>query len=263
MLGVIVNEKEIVENALNRKLLIDNQSKIVHLLIKYYSGLGKTDMLDIKEEIFKVMQKCDNDFARPKWNEYLQKQIFKYLKNKERFDSSDELIQIEKIHITNDELNTIEKLKDKKLKKIAFILLVYVKIGQQLYKNDSEWINYSLNNIFKEAKISGNSVEKMKLLHELSNKGLITNNLDNRKCSIKINYINNDDSIGLEINKFEGVIHYYLNYIGEHWKKCSECDKWFIVKNNNQKYCSNCSKLIRNEKMAEYNKQNYIKIKNS
>lgn len=257
MLGVIVNEKRIVEKALEGELLIDNQSKVVNLLIKYYCGQGETDMLNIKEEIFKVMSKCDSEFTRPKWNEYLEKQIFKYIKNKERYNSNDDLIHIENIKITKEELEIINSLKDKKLQKIVFILLVYTKIDQQLHKNDSEWINYALGNIFKEARISGSSIEKMKLLHELNNKGLITNNLDNRKCSIKINYVHSESEPILIIDDLEGVIHYYLNYIGEHWKKCVNCNKWFITKGNSpRKYCTTCSKDVKNE-MNKENMQKY------
>lgn len=263
MLGVIVNEEKIVEKALEGKLLIDNQSKVVYLLIKYFCGEGKTDMLEIKEEIFKIMSKCDSEFTRPKWNEYLEKQIFKYIKNKERYNSNDDLIHIENIKITNKELEVIDSLKDKKLQKIAFILLVYVKINQQLHKNDSEWINYALGNIFKESKITGDSKTKMKLLHELSKKELITNNLDNRKCSIRINYIHNESKLVLTIDDLEGVIHYYLNYLGEHWKKCVNCGKWFKLKNkySPQKYCNSCSIEIEknNHKIRQ---SNYILNKN-
>ena len=261
MLGVIVNEEKIVEKALEGKLLIDNQSKVVHLLIKYYCGQGKTDMLEIKEEIFKVMSKCDSEFTRPKWNEYLEKQIFKYLKNKERYNSNDDLIHIENIKITKKELEIIDSLKDKKLQKIAFILLVYVKIDQQLHKNNSEWINYALGNIFKESKVKGDSKTKMKLLHELSRKELIANKLNNRKCSIKINYINNESEPMLIIDVLEGVIYYYLNYLGEHWKKCINCSKWFVVKGNSpRKYCTTCSKDMDKENKLKYWNENKEKL---
>lgn len=260
MLGVIVDEEKIVDKAFEGKLLIDNQSKVVHLLIKYYCSQGKSDMLEIKEEIFKVMTKCDSEFTRPKWNEYLEKQIFKYLKNKERYNSNDDLIHIENIKITKEELKVIDSLKDKKLQKIAFILLVYVKIDQQLHKNDSEWINYALGNIFKESKIIGNSKTKMKLLHELNKKELITNNLDNRKCSIKINYINNESESVLIIDDLEGVIYHYLNYIGEHWKKCEYCEKWIKAnKSNNNTSCSECKKNKWNEYNREKQKEYYKK----
>lgn len=257
MLGVIVNEERIVEKALEGKLLIENQAKVVHLLIKYYCGQGKTDMLDIKETIFKVMCKCDSEFTRPKWNEYLEKQIFKYIKNKERYGGTDDLIHIQDIKITKKELEVIDKLKDKKLQKMAFILLVYVKINQQFHKNDSEWINYALGNIFKEAKVIGDSQTKVKLLHELSKKELITNNFDNRKCSIKINYIDNDSDSILTLNDFEGVIHYYLNYLGEHWKKCIECGKWFVVKGNKQEYCKICAK----DKQLKWQRESMKKLR--
>ena len=80
MLGLILDEEKIVNGALNGKLEIDNESKIVNLLIKYYdSKVEETDnvyfKLKIKELILDTMSKCDNLFTRPKWNDYITKQI--------------------------------------------------------------------------------------------------------------------------------------------------------------------------------------------
>ena len=83
MLGLILDEEKIVNGALNGKLEIDNESKIINLLIKYYdSKVEETDnvyfKLKIKELILDTMSKCDNLFTRPKWSDYITKQIHKY-----------------------------------------------------------------------------------------------------------------------------------------------------------------------------------------
>lgn len=265
MLGLILDEEKIVNGVLNGKLEIDNESKIVNLLIKYYdSKVEGTDnissKLKIKELILDTMSKCDNLFTRPKWNDYITKQINKYYKNKEKYNNDSKLFKIDKIEIYKEELEMIDSIDDKKLKKLAFVLLVYCKINKKINNLDSNWINISLSNIFKESKITGRYEDKVLLLHNLEKLGFINNNYDGKKVSIEINYIKNNGVVEFEITNFDGVIYKYLNYIGEHWKQCCECRRWVKLKtpNSNQKYCSKCYKKIHKEIDRNYQKNKKI-----
>lgn len=260
MLGLILDEEKIVNGALNGKLEIDNESKIVNLLIKYYdSKVEGTDnvssKLKIKELILDTMSKCDNLFTRPKWNDYITKQINKYYKNKEKYNNDSKLFKLDKIEIYKKELEMIDNIDDKKLKKLAFVLLVYCKINKKINNLDSNWINISLSNIFKESKITGKYEDKVLLLHNLEKLGFINNNYDGKKVSIEINYIKNNGEMVIELTNFDGVIYEYLNYIGEHWKQCYRCGKWFKIKGSNNKYCNVCAKIKEKEKYIKYNKK--------
>ena len=260
MLGLILDEEKIVNGALNGKLKIDNESKIVNLLIKYYdSKVEGTDnvssKLKIKELILDTMSKCDNLFTRPKWNDYITKQINKYYKNKEKYNNDSKLFKLDKIEIYKKELEMIDNIDDKKLKKLAFVLLVYCKINKKINNLDSNWINISLSNIFKESKITGKYEDKVLLLHNLEKLGFINNNYDGKKVSIEINYIKNNGEMVIELTNFDGVIYEYLNYIGEHWKQCCRCGKWFKIKGSNNKYCNVCAKIKEKEKYIKYNKK--------
>lgn len=272
MLGVNLNEVEIVNKATQGEFIIDNKSEIVKLLIK--NEFGKYDkkdnfsydeLLSIKENILNTISKCESDFTRPKWEDYVKKQINKYSKNLERFNNiNNKLTNVKNIQIYKNELNIIRLLNNIKLEKIAFILLVYCKIGRVLRNNDSKWITQKLSDIFKEAKIIGNNESKMKMLNELcknvydGENEYIDCNLDGRKTSIEVKYINDnlDEKVEFEINNFDGVVYEYLKYKGEKWKQCKKCSKWFQYKSNNKYLCNKCQNTKTKENKLKYWKNN-------
>ena len=63
------------------------------------------------------------------------------------------------------------------------------------------------------------------------------------------------------ITDFDECIHYWLMYLGEKWKRCSECGKWIKQSNNNKnKYCKDCAKKIKLQKDLKRLKKSKIRI---
>lgn len=262
MLGVILNEKLIIDNVIKNNDMGDNMSQAIDLLIKNYDIEGISDKIEIKENIIKIMKENDEKFNRSKWDEYITSRVKRYFNSKSKYKTTPKIHQIESIPITNNELFSIHTLKDKKLRKVAFILLVYAKISNLILDREDGWINQSLSNIFKEALVSLKGIDKQKLLHELYELSYISLST-NSKTSIKINYIDTceESEIGINIEDFDGVIYSYLNYIGEKWKKC-ECGKWFKItsKTKQPNTCNMCASKIHNEHKLECwnkNKEKY------
>ena len=127
-----------------------------------------------------------------------------------------------------------------------FILLVYAKITNKLNNNESYWLNQSITNIMKEAKVS-NGQKKTDILYNLKQTSAITNTIKVNGKGIKVNYAYEDSEEGLVIEDFDGVIYQWLKYKGERWKRCSECGKWIKLPcpNSNIKYCKECAKSIK------------------
>jgi hypothetical protein len=259
MLGVIINEQSIIENAIENNNMGEKQSQTINLLIKYYDIQNVTDKLQIKENIIEIMKNNDKEFNRSNWDEHISNSVRKYFSNKSKFKIESKINNIDKINITKNEVYSIEVLKDKKMMKVAFILLVYAKISNSILNKEDGWLNQKTNDIFKEAKVTLKGNEKQKLLHELYKLGYIS---IGNKTSIKINYIdsNIESEVGIVLEDFDGVIYSYLNYIGEKWKKCEDCNnKWFKLKSNNskQKYCNECYK----NKQLEWQKESMKKLR--
>lgn len=252
MLGVIVNESEILKNILENNNIGDKPMVAINLLVKYHYLKGERDKDIICENIIKTMQKCDCEFRRSKWEDTIRKAIKTFLNNIKKYSTDVKFIDIESVIVTKDELSSIEKLGSKKLKKISFILLVYAKISNIILNRKDGWINQSISNIFKEAKVTAKGKDKPLLLHELLKVGYITTSSKVDKTSLKINYLNEESEVGLIVDDFDGVIYKYLNYAGEKWKRCECCNDWIKGnKKNNNKFCNKCKKAKKLEKGRE------------
>ena len=261
MLGVTLNETEIVDNILNKGNCEGNIYNAILLLIKYYHIEGNTDRVDVKENIINNLEKCTNiEFRRIEWEDVISKSIDKLFRDVKIHKTNLKFVDIDKISVTVNEVNNINSLENKKLKKLAFVLLVYAKISNVALDRDDGWINQSYKNIFTESKVSAKGNDKKLLLHELYKLEYISQSYKNDSTSLKINYIDNekDSEVAFYIEDFDFIIYSYLNYMGENWKKCTECGR-YSVKNPNAKktpkYCSVCAREINIKKTIENRKQ--------
>ena len=264
MLGVILNETHIVDNILNKNNCDGNIYNAILLLIKHYHIKGNADRIDVKENIISNLEKCTNIvFKRVEWEDTISKTIDKLFRDIKIHKKNMKLVDVDKVAITINELNKINSLGNKKLKKLAFVLLVYAKISNVALDRDDGWINQSYKNIFTESKVSAKGNDKKLLLHDLYKLEYISQSYKNDSTSLKINYIDNkeDSKIAFYIEDFDFIIYSYLNYTGENWIKCIECGKYFIKNKNAKKtpkYCSGCQK----EKQKEWDRESKKRVRN-
>lgn len=266
MLGVILNEKKIVEDFKNDYSLPQAISilDLIKLLIKYYYSEGND-----KDEIYKFIMddlknSLEDDFIYTKWNNMVKSNITRFIKLIRMYNINTELTNITEVKITNNELEKIKLLDDIVLEKIAFVLLVYAKITIQQNKNKDCWINQSCITICKEAKVGLRGVEQMRKMNELYIKKYIDMSKINTRTNIKVCFVDDKTSgEGLIIDDFNGVVYRYLIWKGENWKRCQVCNKWIKIKgkkDNSKKYCKACAKqenirkTVENRKKFESNK---------
>ena len=263
MLGVILNETEIVDNILNKGNYEGNIYNAILLLIKYYHIEGNTDRVDVKENIINNLEKCTNiGFRRIEWEDIISKSIDKLFRDTKIHKTNLKFVDIDKVAITINELNKINSLGNKKLKKLAFVLLVYAKISNVALDRDDGWINQSYKNIFTESKVSAKGNDKKLLLHELYKLKYISQSYKNDSTSLKINYIDNeeDSEIAFYIEDFDFIIYSYLNYMGENWIRCERCKKYFAKNKNAKKmpkYCKECAKKTMQEQKNKWKRDNW------
>lgn len=256
MLDIVLNEIEIVKAALNNNVISKNPSITLKALLKYYYLHKVTDKEMLKEILMCFMQQSYDDFIRSKWETSINRLVENFFKNLKKYDVKIELIDIKNIEVREKELEEIRKLNNITLEKVAFVLLIYAKISNIIMKNASGWINISCPTICKEAKVNLKGTDKYKVFHELYERKYIQQLSSTEKTNIRVDYLDYESETIIEINQFEGVVHYYLNWIGENWRLCEKCKKkWFKAKNNKNKYCRFCAKEMELEKYKKYNKK--------
>lgn len=268
MLGVILKEKEILNKLIKGENVkeIKPYSKML-ILQKYHFLEGVTDKITLIEKTLESLSKVDPNYRRVNWEDSVTKSVDKMIKNSSRFKKEIKLNNINKLIVTTKEIKVINQAKTKNLRKLLFIMLLYGKINNIIMEREDGWFNLDIKNLFKEAKVVSikNPVERMKILHQLLEEGLITKSIKTGSKSLKINYIDNDidSEIAFEVTDLADchAIYSYLIYIGEKWKKCEVCGKYIKEgKTKKIKYCSDCAKKINLEK-TKMNLRENIKMK--
>lgn len=251
MKNVVLNEKEILDNALINGIVSEDYNDTVDVLIRHYLNIGYS-----KNEVYILI----DEFLTKNMKEYRSSVQLQYLKLKidfilkgGRFD----LVNIEKIYITNNEWNTVLSIDNERAARVMFVLLVTVKLYMLKNKKNAPTMIINLKDILRESSVRVTD-ENIFLFNELTKKGLIntrmikaSGNKNKYKTMVEVNCIDiNDDDVKTEINNFNNVVSYFyeLNK-GWKYKECSKCRKRFKLKvtNSRAKYCSICSKKIKVE----------------
>lgn len=157
MLGIIHNEQKVVEEILENKTLIVSMSNTIDILIKYYYLRNRDiDKLELLYTILDNIKACNLEtFKASKCEEMITNRIDKFYKTIRKYGEENvKLNIIDKVVITKAEVELINTYDDKKVQNVMFIMLVYAKITNQLNNNESYWLNQSLTNIMKEAKVT-------------------------------------------------------------------------------------------------------------
>ena len=260
----IANEKKYVEDMINNKTLNKNRpGKDLNSLIKYLyecnPQIKKNELIEqVNNILFDIVQ---DKKAITRWQVSIKEYVENFLSSVQKFKG---LSHVEKICITETELQKIQQLNNKKLEYVAFALLVYLKINNSIKGNlDNTYCpsNDSDLKIIKNIagpKMSVNSVAL--LMNELQKLGYTVNGIGGA-VSCKLEYIDNNSSVVIEITDFTlNNIHLYYKQKISNGRiiHCKECGQVFLIKNQynrSAKYCTTCSKTILSKQQAEYYKR--------
>lgn len=244
MKNVILNEREILDKALNGEIQ-EKESDTIGVLIRYYFSLGYD-----KKEVYRLLNEYLLKYKRSYVQEIEYKSLNNFINNiynGGRFN----LINIKNISITKSEWDVISNIKDEKTARVAFMLLVHIKIENKKRLKPSNNIVLNLGYVLHEASLRGSNKDNIDLFANLVELDLITVKRlrENRKKGmslVEIKFIdNNSGDIIKNIEVFDKVITYFYElYKGWKYKTCSECGTRFKISNNRAKYCSKCAKIV-------------------
>ena len=261
----IANEKKYVEDMINNKTLNKNRpGKDLNSLIKYLyecnPQIKKNELIEqVNNILFDIVQ---DKKAIARWQVSIKEYVENFLSSVQKFKG---LSHVEKICITETELQKIQQLNNKKLERVAFALLVYLKINNSIKGNlDNTYCPSSDSDLkiiknIAGSKMSVNSVAL--LMNELQKLGYTVNGIGGA-VSCKLEYVNNNSNVAIEITDFkcESLILYYQAYKEKlRTTHCVECSQLVVFKSKQGRtpqYCENC---LRNNILKT--KREYMKEK--
>jgi len=249
---LILNEKQILEESLNNGYIDkDKPSNTMRILVKhcFSIGMNKPQIIDTIDKFFALNFK---DYNSVKWQKSIGNMV-NFIHRKKEFT----LLDIRKVEITKSELDTIVKLNNLKFEKLAFTLLVYAKIYNQMNSKDENWVNEEHKYIFSDAKVVISIKEQGKMLYDLKELGLVGFSVTVDSTNVKVNFADVDSPVVLVVSDFRNFIYEYLRFKGQNIINCEECSILFIPTSNKSKYCSVCSKEVKLENDRRIQRERY------
>lgn len=248
-MDIILNEKQYALDSIeNNYLDIKKPTQTLKIIIKYYYSLGM-DKEQIRNQIENFMVKNYKDFNSSNWQNILDKLVKVYASDKFK------LVNVNKVNVTIDELNKIKELDNLKLEKLAFVILVYAKILNQINADNNNWVKKSKNLLAKEALIKDTGKTQKILFKKLNELGYIEYAKKINNTSVRVIYVNEKSEVIIKLTDFRDFVLEYLKWKGENISYCIECGKPIQVTNNKIKYCKECAKDINIKKTIENRKK--------
>lgn len=254
-MGIILRENDWAENMIQSRSLGKKPSETFRRIARYYMDKGYSksqtrNMLDI------FLLQCDSSASLPKWSTALDSATNKASKYKS--------ICIENITITKPELQCIDVLKGKQIKRLAFTLLCLAKYWNYVIPYGDSWVNNKDNEIMAMANIN-TSIKRQGLMYwTLKEAGLIqfSKKIDN--TNVRVCFIQDGDP-AIQVTDLRNLGYQYLKYHGEPYIECQCCGittkMTDPVKGRKQKYCKECASEMAlrqkvNSVMRKKGKQN-------
>lgn len=255
---VILNEVKKAEHILEldkeknkRESVIGSKpSYTLQLLARYFKQVMRLKDKEITERLEDIMKRNYKDYNKVLWENKIEQCVKKAAKTR--------LNEIDGVGITRKELDLIASLNNIDQEKLVFSMLCYAKFYNTINPKNNNWINVSLTELFKTARVYSKKgynnklvINDVKDLYDVEKVDVETGEITTVKWitlatliesnNIKLNFV--DDSIDYEliVDDYRELGYTYLKHkTGDsQYKHCKYCGVLFkeTSKQNPHDYC--------------------------
>ena len=241
-MSVVLDERCFAEQKLRYPELGHRPGETLGRIAKYYYASGYTKK-DTISRLKDYLIRCDPRINLVRWDSLI--------KSAADYAEKRDLIEIDSIPITQNELSTISTLSSRPLRRLLFTLICLAKFGNTVNPNNKSWVNVRCKEIFSMANVQCNNERQGLLLGNLLSLGLIgcSHVVDNTNVYVKC--LSDDSEVVLRITDFRNLGYQYLKFLGEPYVNCDRCGLTIKRTGRRQKYCCSCAESINLEKTKE------------
>lgn len=239
-MGIVLNEHYSAKQAIESRCLGKKPTKTLSRVARYYMDIdGVTDKKTISSKLETFLLQCDSTASIPKWSKRLDSAINWAFKH--------EAILVDSIIITKPEMEKIDSLDGKQIRRLAFVLLCLSKYWNIVNSQNDNWINCKDNEIMAFANINTSIRRQCAMYTTLRDVGLIqfSKKVDNTNVCV---CFAEDGEPAMVITDLRNLGYQYLKYHGEPYFECTNCGIVTSYKNPKskksvwqQKYCASCA----------------------
>lgn len=177
-MSIVLNEHEWAEDALRSSSIGLKPFETLNRIARYYLD-NDYPKQDVKRHLELFLLKCDPNISIPKWSKTIDYAIKRAVKYK--------AIKIDYIEISQPEIDIINSLSGKQIKRLAFTLLCLSKYWDIVNPQCDHWVNNKDNEIMRMANINTSIKRQSQMYYELNSLGLIrfSKKIDNTNVRVE------------------------------------------------------------------------------
>lgn len=238
-MSIVLNEYDWAERALKDKALGKKPYETLSRVAKYYTYKNYTRK-EVRRLLDEFLLQCEPTASLVTWSDTLD--------NAAKYAAKYPLIMIEEITITKPEMEKIDALPGKQLRRLAFSLLCIAKYLYAVSPNTSYWVGTPDNEIMKMANINTSIKRQSSMFGQLKDAGMIRFSKQIDNLSVQVLFVEEGET-AVRITDFRNLGYQYMKYHGEPYFECAHCGLTDKIKSATQrrpqKYCAQCAVEIR------------------
>ena len=232
---IVLNEHEWARDMIESRSLGAKPFETLSRVAKYYIDKDYSKK-EVRGMLDTFLLQCEPTASLPKWSETLDYAVARALK----YDA----IKIDGIEITKPEMERIDALEGKQIRRLAFTLLCLAKYWDVVNPQGDHWVNSKDSEIMRMANIN-TSIKRQSLMYfNLNEAGMVQFSKKVDNTNVRVCFITPGET-AMVVTDFRNLGYQYLKYHGEPYFECQNCGITTKlndpVKGFKQKYCKECA----------------------
>lgn len=238
-MSIVLNEYEWAERMINNHDLGKKPMETLNRVAKYYCA-NQYSKREVRRMLDTFLVQCDPSASLPNWSDALDK----IAKGVDKYP----IIRMDGIDVSVKEMERIEKLEGKQLRRLAFTLLCAAKYWDAVSDKNDHWVNTPDREIMQMANISTSIKRQSMMFAELKEAGIVrfSRKIDN--LNVRVVFMEDGDT-ALHIQDFRNLGYQYLKYYGAPYFECENCGLTVKIqepaRGRRQKYCPSCAVEVK------------------
>lgn len=179
--------------------------------------------------------------------------ILKHVKGAKKYN----MVQVNSVGITQQELDIISSVGERRLRKLLFTLICLAKFFNKRGNNTNDWVSTEYKDIFRMAHIFVTQSVQTKMLSELYNLGMISFGNKITNLNIHLNVIDHENEPVWIIDDFRDLGNEYVfRTETSDLFRCESCGLVIKKNRNVHKYCPQCADKIQRYQIQQWKLNN-------
>lgn len=234
-MNIVLNEEEWAKEMIRNRSLGKKPVETLRRIARYYID-NNYSIGAVHKLLENFILQCDPSASIPKWSQSIDYAVSRAAKTP--------ALKVDYISVSRSELDVINRLNGKQIKRLAFTLLCLAKYWDAVTNSTGHWVNNKDSEIMHMANIN-TSIKRQSIMYRMLNEqGLIhfSKKIDN--TNVCVDFIGGTDA-RLCITDYRNLGYQYMKYCGEPFFECQNCG--ITTKHNNpqcgrkQIYCKECA----------------------